>query len=147
VIFSEPLSGGTPTILATLNSVTGKLPRGDLTLSADGSTLYGMTYNGGAHNDGTVFSIPLAGGTPMLLHSFGGSDGANPEGSLSLVGSTLYGMTQNGGANGDGTVFAIVLPEPSSLALLGLGGLALGALALGRKALRRAASVQAEYGL
>lgn len=32
-----------------------------------------------------------------VLHSFSGSDGAAPRGSLTLVGSTLYGRTSIGG--------------------------------------------------
>ena len=74
-----------------------------------GSTLYGMTYTGGANGDGTIFSVPVTGGTPTVLASFNGTNGANPEGNLTLVGSTLYGMTQYGGANGDGTIFSIPL--------------------------------------
>ena len=115
-IFSEPITGGTPTILFSFDGAHGSEPLGDLTLI--GSTLYGMTKIGGTSSDGTIFSIPLIGGTPTILHSFSGADGANPDGSLSLAGLTLYGMTQNGGASGDGTVFALILPEPSSLALL-----------------------------
>jgi uncharacterized repeat protein (TIGR03803 family) len=43
-----------------------------------------------------------------ILHSFaGGSDGQNPNGSLTLVASTLFGMTQVGGSSGDGTIFQI----------------------------------------
>ena len=51
-------------------------PYGSLTLS--GSTLYGMTTYGGANNDGTIFSIPVTGGTPTTLLSFNGTDGEAP---------------------------------------------------------------------
>ena len=40
-------------------------PYGSLTLS--GSTLYGMTAEGGANSEGTIFSIPVTGGTPTDL--------------------------------------------------------------------------------
>ncbi len=66
-----------------------------------------MTGNGGANGDGTIFSIPVTGGTPTTLLSFNGTNGAHPLGSLTLSGSTLYGMTSSGGANGDGTVFSM----------------------------------------
>jgi uncharacterized repeat protein (TIGR03803 family) len=100
----------------------GGLPNGSLTLS--GSTLYGMTGNGGANGVGTAFQMNTDGTDFTLLHSFVGSDGQNPQGDLTLDGSTLYGMTQQGGGSGLGTVFSIVVvPEPSSmgLVLLGLG--------------------------
>jgi uncharacterized repeat protein (TIGR03803 family) len=108
-VFSIPVTGGTPTNLLSFNNTNGASPYGSLTLSADGSTLYGMTYSGGANSDGTIFSIPVTGGTPTTLLSFNGTDGKFPEGDLTLSanGSTLYGMTQLGGANNDGAIFSI----------------------------------------
>src|SRR5450759_3417370 len=41
------------------------------------------------------------------LHSFTGSDGANPQAGLILSGTTLYGTAFQGGSSGNGTVFAI----------------------------------------
>ena len=61
-----------------------------------GSTLYGMTFIGGAHGDGVIFSEPVGGGTPTDLFSFDGTHGGLPEGDLILSGSTLYGMTWKG---------------------------------------------------
>jgi uncharacterized repeat protein (TIGR03803 family) len=84
----------------------GAQPQGSLTLS--GSTLYGMTYGGGADSVGTIFQINTDGtGYETLYHFGGGSDGANPCGSLTLSGSTLYGMTYAGGASSGGTIFQI----------------------------------------
>jgi len=45
--------------------------------------------------------------TYTILHSFSGSDGANPQGDLVLSGTTLYGTTCNGGNSNCGTVFRI----------------------------------------
>src|SRR5262249_31565107 len=70
VIFSIPVGGGTPTTLFDFDNTHGAFPRGDLTLSKDGSTLYGMAGHGGANNDGVIFSIPVTGGTPTTLFSF-----------------------------------------------------------------------------
>ena len=53
-----------------------------------------MTEDGGANGDGTIFSIPVTGGTPTTLLSFNGTNGEYPFGSLTLSGSTLYGMTE-----------------------------------------------------
>ena len=48
-----------------------------------------------ANGDGTIFSIPVTGGTPTTLLSFNGTNGEHPDGNLTLSadGSTLYGMT------------------------------------------------------
>jgi uncharacterized repeat protein (TIGR03803 family) len=126
-IFSIPATGGTPTILYSFNGPNGATPKGSLILSADGSTLFGMTEYGGQYNDGEVFSIPLTGGTPKVLFSFNGPNGGLPCGSLILSsdGNTLYGMTSLGGANGLGEVFSLAVPEPVTLTMLALGGLAL----------------------
>ena len=83
-----------------------------------GSTLYGMTEQGGLAGFGNIFSINLDGSDFKNLFSFNIADGAYPVGTLILNGSTLYGTTQEGGANNVGTVFALQLvPEPSSAAL------------------------------
>ncbi len=87
----------------------GSEPYGSLTLS--GSTLYGMTRNGGGyeHDSGMIFKINANGTGFTLLHAFNGgaADGRWPEGSLILSGTTLYGMTSFGGDNDKGTIFKI----------------------------------------
>jgi uncharacterized repeat protein (TIGR03803 family) len=133
-VFSLPITGGTPTVLASFNGTNGQGPNGNLTLL--GNTLYGTTSAGGASGHGTdiygdaigygtVFSIPITGGTPTVLASFDMTDGANPWAGLTFFGNTLFGTTNSGGANYDGTVFSISLPEPASLLLLSLAAPAL----------------------
>jgi len=56
--------------------------------------------------------IPAGRATAQILtnlHSFGGTDGANPYAGLTVAGdgNTRYGTTANGGSGGWGTVFAI----------------------------------------
>jgi uncharacterized repeat protein (TIGR03803 family) len=90
--------GGSPT--------DGSTPLGSLVQS--GSTLYGMTSQGGTANSGTVFKTNIDGTGRTVLHSFtgGSSDGQTPSfSSLVLSGSTLYGMTAGGGTAGLGVVF------------------------------------------
>jgi uncharacterized repeat protein (TIGR03803 family) len=105
-VFSVPITGGTPTILASFNDATGTLPVpvvGNLILS--GGMLYGATAEGGANGEGTVFSVPITGGTPAVLASF---NDTNEVGGIDLVsGSTLYGTTLSGGTFGGGTVFEL----------------------------------------
>ncbi len=98
--------------LGTLNSFTSEANNGgfaaaDLTLV--GSTLFGVTADGGSSGDGTLFSMNLDGSNYQVLHTFtgGATDGANASGGLTLVGSTLFGTTAHGGADNDGTVFSI----------------------------------------
>jgi len=77
-------------------------------LTLIGSTLYGMTANGGASNNGVVFRISSAGSNYANLVSFAGSpDGANPYGSLTLLGGKLYGTTTYGGTSNLGTIFSV----------------------------------------
>jgi uncharacterized repeat protein (TIGR03803 family) len=85
----------------------GAYPKGALILS--GSTLYGMTENGGTNGSGTIFKIETNGTGFALLHSFlgGAADGREPNGSLILSGTTFYGLTQWGGDNDIGTIFTI----------------------------------------
>ena len=104
-VFSLPVSGGSPTVLASFNGSNGGIPDSGLTLS--GNTLYGTTNAGGVYGDGTVFSICTSGGTPTVLASFNGSNGNGPLAGVTLSGNTLYGTTELGGANNDGTVFTL----------------------------------------
>ena len=121
-VFSVPVTGGTPTVMAALNSSTGYYPSGGLILS--GNILYGTASSGGAHSDGTVFSVPVTGGTPTVLASFNGSNGQNPEGVLVVSGNTLYGTTAWGGAYGHGTVFSLPVSGGTPTVLASFDGYA-----------------------
>lgn len=115
-VFSVPVSGGIPTVLASLSD--GSSFAG---VTLVGNVLYGTTSAGGPYRDGTIFSIPLSGGIPTVLASFNWYDGQNPDGGLVLSGNTLYGTTAAGGDYNNGTVFALTLPEPSTWTLLSIG--------------------------
>jgi uncharacterized repeat protein (TIGR03803 family) len=71
-------------------------------------SLYGTTTAGGLEQQGVLFKLSPSNGTwtETVLHTFGGSDGVKPEGSLILEGGELYGTTAGGGSSGYGTVFS-----------------------------------------
>ena len=74
------------------------------------NTVYGVTYNGGAQNDGVVFK--LTGHKQTVLYSFcaaaGCTDGSSPAPGLTMDASgNLFGATSTGGANGGGAVFEV----------------------------------------
>jgi uncharacterized repeat protein (TIGR03803 family) len=106
----EVAPGGSESVLHSFAGSDGALPMAALVMDTSGN-LYGTTYEGGASANcgggcGVVFE--LAGSTETVLHSFSGSDGANPEAALLMTGSgNLYSTTENGGANGVGTVFEV----------------------------------------
>jgi uncharacterized repeat protein (TIGR03803 family) len=69
--------------------------------------LYGTTPTGGTSDFGVVFKIDTT-GTETVLHSFSGTDGKIPYGTLALDKSgNLYGTTYEGGAYGGGVIFKI----------------------------------------
>jgi uncharacterized repeat protein (TIGR03803 family) len=88
------------------NCTDGANPYAGLVQATDGN-FYGTTNKGGTNNDGTVFEITPA-GKLTTLHSFDGTDGANPYGLVQATNGTFYGTTiYGGGAYNDGTVFSL----------------------------------------
>jgi uncharacterized repeat protein (TIGR03803 family) len=85
-----------------------------VTLSGTNGTMYGTTRAGGAHNEGTVYSIKPS-GAETVIHSFGSGsgEGTNPYAGVIAVNGTLYGTTLNGGAYGQGTVYSITTGSSS----------------------------------
>jgi uncharacterized repeat protein (TIGR03803 family) len=91
------------------NCSDGSLPFSKL-VQANNGNFYGTTYNGGAHDYGTVFQITPA-GVLTTIHSFAGADGRYPNAPLiQATDGSIYGTTSIGGSNGqvgDGTIFAV----------------------------------------
>jgi len=80
--------------------------------------LYGITRDGGASDFGSVFRMLLDGSGFALLHSFVGTDGANPEGGLIQASDdALYGTTSLGGGGFAGTIFKL-RPDGSGFSVL-----------------------------
>jgi uncharacterized repeat protein (TIGR03803 family) len=79
-------------------------------------TLYGTTYDGGAHGGGIVYALDLNTGAENVVYSFCRKtrkckDGANPFAGLINMDGTIYGTTEYGGGRGWGTVFSL---DPNS---------------------------------
>jgi uncharacterized repeat protein (TIGR03803 family) len=98
--------------LASLYNFCPKLPCTDgfapsgLVLATDGN-FYGTTQYGGTNGSGTVFKM-TPGGTLTTLHSFDGTDGAQPTaGLVQATDGNFYGTTYGGGTYNEGTVFKI----------------------------------------
>jgi uncharacterized repeat protein (TIGR03803 family) len=100
--------GGMLTSLFSFANTNGAWPiNGGLAQDVNGA-LYGTTFEGGAHDAGTVFKLAADGSFTSLYSFMGGIDGSNCAGQLLLASDgNLYGATENGGAYGVGTVFRI----------------------------------------
>jgi uncharacterized repeat protein (TIGR03803 family) len=103
-----PISGSLTTLWTFSNGVDGANSYATMMQGSDGN-LYGTTYGSGvgASANGAVFRI-TPGGSLTNLHSFVGSDGANPfAGLVQGTDGNFYGTTYDGGVNGYGTVFRV----------------------------------------
>ena len=85
----------------------GSSPNGSLL--ADGAVFYGMTFDGGTADKGSIFRINKDGTGFTILHSFPstGASGTHPRGGLVLLGENLYGVANAGGRNEAGALFRI----------------------------------------
>jgi len=105
-VFEITPTGAEKVLYSFGGELDGANPYAALVLDGHGN-LYGTTYAGGAHGQGTVFEVTKT-GTERVLYNFGGTHGANPY--AALVRDTqgnLYGTTYAGGAHGQGTVFKL----------------------------------------
>ena len=110
-------TNGTFTTLVSFGGTNGAYPQGRLAQASDG-VLYGTTESGGAYTNpsgsgyGTAFKL-TTNGTLTTLVSFGGTNGANPQGGLVQgADGNLYGTTVDGGASGEGTIFRLNITAP-----------------------------------
>jgi uncharacterized repeat protein (TIGR03803 family) len=85
-------------VLSFAGGSDGETPNTKLVSDSSGN-LYGTMESGGTSNDGIVFELVKTGKkySETVLHSFGGSDGAQPQGALLLVSGVIYGTTAQGG--------------------------------------------------
>jgi uncharacterized repeat protein (TIGR03803 family) len=112
---ANPGGAWTETVLYSFCSkpgCSGGSPRAALIADSAGN-LYGTTSQGGGASGcggntcGTVFKLS-PGGAYTVLHTFSGSDGANPQaGLIADCKGNLYGTTASGGAFFRGTAFEL----------------------------------------
>jgi len=99
-IFSFNTTTNTYTNLHNFNDTLGANPQGSL-LQANNGLLYGMTFAGGLHNSGVIFSLDISTDSYTDIYDFNGTTGGKPFGSLIQANDNkLYGMTSEGGTNG-----------------------------------------------
>ena len=116
-IFSFDPTANTFAKLFDFNGTNGGVPYGSLVQATNGK-LYGMTYQGGASDSGTLFSFDPATNVQVKLIDFNAAKGANPTGSLIQASNgKLYGMTYDGGSGSYGVIFSF---DPSTNTLVKL---------------------------
>ena len=98
------------TVLHSFDGLDGTHPDfGSLVFDSAGN-IYGTTFAGGGHSQGTVFTLTRANGwAESVLYSFtGGSDGGSPYNGVAFDSAgNLYGTTPVGGSAGAGTVYEL----------------------------------------
>lgn len=100
-------TAGVIKVIHNFTGFDGAGPNGPLAQGKDGS-LYGTTFSDLKSSLGTVFKFTLKPFKLTTLHSFVGTDGANPSAGLLFASDgSLYGTTSADGANGFGTLFNI----------------------------------------
>lgn len=110
VIFSFDLFTSTYKKLKDFNNADGANPFGSLMQASNGK-LYGMTGEGGIHNNGgVIFSFDPGTLTYLKIKDLDTSTGRDPLGSLIQASNgKLYGLTTQGGKDGFGTMFSFNL--------------------------------------
>jgi len=108
-VFKLGMDGNAYQILHSFGSGAGEghYPYGSLVIS--NGTLYGMTHQGGADDQGTIFNINLDGSGYCVNHIFA-SNAASSRwalGSLIVSNGMFHGMTVGGGIADQGTIFKI----------------------------------------
>ena len=106
-VFKISASGEFTTLYSFTNGSDGANPVGGLVQGSDGD-FYGMAYDGGTNNVGTVYKISASGTLTSLYTFTNGEDGSNPnDGLVQTSDGGFYGTASDGGTNGEGTVFEV----------------------------------------
>jgi hypothetical protein len=86
-------------------------------ITLNNNIIYGIEYNGGSNNVGSIFSYNLYTDKFITQYSFSGSpDGNDPWGQLIFNDGVLYGTTVLGGSENYGILYSFI---PSDICLIG----------------------------
>jgi uncharacterized repeat protein (TIGR03803 family) len=88
-----PALAQTFTTLASFDGPNGLNPEYTSLIQGLDGNLYGSTTQGGSSGFGTIFEITPAGAL-ATLHTFSGTDGANPTGLVQTADGAFYGITR-----------------------------------------------------
>ena len=101
-------TGGALTVLHSFAGYPSDGARPQATPALDGmGNVYGVTFQGGPNNAGTVFKVSTGVGTSTLYNFTSGSDGAAPSGGVVVDSAGDVFGTAGGGSGGYGTAFEI----------------------------------------
>jgi uncharacterized repeat protein (TIGR03803 family) len=105
----QPDGSGFQMLHAFALGSNGSLPQAGVT--AIGSTILGTSFQGGASNRGSIFSIDSTGSNFQTAYSFTGAtnSGAGPQGNMIVVGTKLIGTTGQAQNGFTGTIFSTAL--------------------------------------
>lgn len=112
-LFAIDTDGGHYRVLAELDGAPAPSHPHSPPIPGPDGMLYGLTSNGGVHDDGTLYRLAASGDDLVVLHSFEKATGNQPHGVLTFdsTGTSLLGMTRKHGtpvdpnASGAGVVF------------------------------------------
>ncbi|HTB31071.1 MAG TPA: choice-of-anchor tandem repeat GloVer-containing protein [Bacteroidia bacterium] len=105
-MFSIDTNGAGYTDIYDFTFTGPRTPQGN-SLIVYKNKMYGMTTEGGANNDGAIFSIDTSGSNFIDLFDFSATNGEQPYGDLRLLGGKLCGMATNGGISNIGCIFSM----------------------------------------
>jgi uncharacterized repeat protein (TIGR03803 family) len=110
-LFSFDPRTGAYNVLVNFNDSLGANPAGDLLYNSKDGKFYGMTTYGGIAGNGVIYSFDPSTQKDSVLFAFNGTNGANPDGNLTIgPDGLLYGVTAYGGTVG-GVIFSF---DPST---------------------------------
>jgi len=109
ILYSIDLSNNFLHVLHQFNGGNGSNANSGVTLSPDGTKLYGTTNEGGPSGVGVIFSYDISSNIYNYYPFDTSINGQFPNAGIltSIDGSTLYGTTTSGGANGYGVIYKI----------------------------------------
>ena len=108
-VFKYTRGAGYQVLASLARGAGGKITFAGVALDGESGAMYGSTLRGGdpVCNCGTIFKIDPATHAMETLHTFVGSDGANPRATLTIDSGRVYGTTYSGGPGDTGTPFSM----------------------------------------